>query len=93
MAGNIIHAIATTNAVISGLIVIEALKLLSGNAAACSTSFLLQHISNKKLITPMTSPEPRPECPVCSTAQATIVLDTTAMTLDQFVAKVHLVCL
>lgn len=32
MAGNIIHAIATTNAIISGLIVAEALKLLAGEA-------------------------------------------------------------
>jgi len=30
MAGNIIHAIATTNAIISGLIVIEAIKILAG---------------------------------------------------------------
>lgn len=30
MAGNIIHAIATTNAIVSGLIVTEALKLLAG---------------------------------------------------------------
>ena len=30
MAGNIIHAIATTNAIISGLIVVEALKILAG---------------------------------------------------------------
>lgn len=30
MAGNIIHAIATTNAIVGGLIVIEAMKLLAG---------------------------------------------------------------
>ena len=35
MAGNIIHAIATTNAVISGLIVVEALKLLAGQPDRC----------------------------------------------------------
>lgn len=30
MAGNIIHAIATTNAIVSGLIVVEAMKILAG---------------------------------------------------------------
>jgi ubiquitin-like 1-activating enzyme E1 B len=30
MAGNIIHAIATTNAIISGMIVMEAMKVLAG---------------------------------------------------------------
>ena len=40
MAGNIVHAIATTNAIISGLIAAEAMKLLAGERArgedACS---------------------------------------------------------
>ena len=44
MAGNIIHAIATTNAIVSGLIVAEALKLLAGAPAACQTSFLHQQV-------------------------------------------------
>lgn len=37
MAGNIIPAIATTNAVIAGLIIMEALKILSGRIKACKT--------------------------------------------------------
>lgn len=32
MAGNIIHAIATTNAIVGGIIVVEALKLLAGTS-------------------------------------------------------------
>jgi hypothetical protein len=40
MAGNIIHAIATTNAIIAGYIVIEALRVLNGFSADCRSSFL-----------------------------------------------------
>ncbi len=35
MAGNIIPAIATTNAVIAGLIVMEALKVVAGEFSKC----------------------------------------------------------
>lgn len=37
MAGNIIPAIATTNAIIAGLIVLEGLKILSGELESCRT--------------------------------------------------------
>lgn len=44
MAGNIIPAIATTNAVIAGLIVLEALKVLRGDFSKCRT------VSNANLL-------------------------------------------
>ena len=39
MAGNIIHAIATTNATIAGMIVVEALKIISSMPDKCKVTF------------------------------------------------------
>ena len=41
MAGNIIHAIATTNATVGGLIVVEALKVLAGQPDKCKVRCLV----------------------------------------------------
>ncbi|KAL4856575.1 SUMO-activating enzyme subunit 2 [Chlorella vulgaris] len=87
MAGNIIHAVATTNAIVSGLIVIEALKLLAGSFASCQTSFL-QVSGSKRLMSRMSAPKPNAACMVCSTAQASLVLNTDKMSLQQLVDKV-----
>ena len=40
MAGNIIHAIATTNAIVGGLIVVEAMKLLAGKPENSKVAFV-----------------------------------------------------
>lgn len=89
MAGNIIHAIATTNAIIAGFIVIEAIKVLAGAQDACKASFLMQRpVGNRFLIQPLPLSEPNKECMVCGTAQLQLSLDTATMTLAQFVSKV-----
>lgn len=49
MAGNIIHAIATTNAILSGLIVAEALKLLAGELVGISALCELLAYQNRVL--------------------------------------------
>lgn len=41
IAGNIVHAVATTNAIIAGLIVIEAIKVLRGDTDKYRCSFKL----------------------------------------------------
>ena len=88
MAGNIIHAIATTNAIVSGLIVIEALKILSGNTSCTKTTYLQEVASNKRLLLPMSSCEPNPECLSCSIHQAHLEIDTTKTTFQQLLDRV-----
>lgn len=84
-SGNIIHAIATTNATISGLIVTEALKILTGNADACRASYLYEVASNRRLIVVCAPSPPRPSCAVCGKAQLHLRINTETTTLAAFV--------
>eukprot|EP00798_Chlamydomonas_sp_ICE-L_P025935 gene25935-11613_t len=58
MAGNIIHAIATTNAMISGQIVLEAMKVLAGKPEATRWTFLFENASSKRLSATSVGDEP-----------------------------------
>lgn len=97
MAGNIIHAIATTNAIVAGLIVTEALKLLAGCRDASCNSFLRVRpgmVGSRRsgrvlgLITGEVPSAPKASCMVCGKAQLHLVVNTTATTLQQLVDKV-----
>ena len=124
IAGNIIPAIATTNAIVAGLQVLQAFQLLqhrlvaaaaaSGSAPklpesaqAASTArngkkhnhilgncryIFVQPQPNGmgRLLNPIPLAAPNPECPICNnkTARMVVALDTTAVTLGEFVQNV-----
>jgi len=67
MAGNIIPAIATTNACVAGMIVVEALKIIRGNMDQCRTVFIVREPNpRQKLIVDIEPYQPNPNCCVCS---------------------------
>ncbi|KAF5837889.1 hypothetical protein DUNSADRAFT_3722 [Dunaliella salina] len=88
MAGNIIHAIATTNAIISGLIVIEAIKILAGAPSALRSTYLNEQPSSKRLLGPNKPEAPKPECLACGTATLTLRANVHTLTLGTLVSQV-----
>ncbi|CAN7989202.1 unnamed protein product [Ixodes hexagonus] len=90
MAGNIIPAIATTNAIIAGLIVLQAFKILQGKREKCNTVYLNQHPTPKKqLVIPTRMVPPNPKCYACSSnAEVYVNLNTKQTTLRVLEEKI-----
>ncbi|KAL4819665.1 hypothetical protein BDW67DRAFT_134261 [Aspergillus spinulosporus] len=86
MAGNIIPAIATTNAMTAGLCVLQALKVLKGDYDHAKMVFLER--SGARAINPESLNPPNPHCPVCSVAHARIEIDFTRATLNDLVEDI-----
>jgi len=85
MAGNIIPAIATTNAIIAGLMVMEALKILNQKFSTCRTVYLNRQVKTKnRLLMPCMLDKPNPKCYVCaSKPEVTVHLDVDTVTCKQ----------
>ncbi|XP_062594248.1 SUMO-activating enzyme subunit 2-like [Saccostrea cucullata] len=90
MAGNIIPAIATTNAIIAALIVMEGLKILNGRIEDCKQIYLnRQPNPRKKLLVPCALDKPSPKCYVCSSKpEVTVVLNTEKITVKTLEDKI-----
>eukprot|EP01122_Echinamoeba_exundans_P008135 TRINITY_DN2641_c0_g1_i1.p1 TRINITY_DN2641_c0_g1~~TRINITY_DN2641_c0_g1_i1.p1 ORF type:complete len:662 (-),score=121.35 TRINITY_DN2641_c0_g1_i1:23-2008(-) len=89
-AGNIIPAIATTNAIISGLMVTEALKILRGGDfhKDLRYTYLQKTPSNKRMLL-LVHPEPQKgTCFVCRSNFVQVALDTEKMTVGDFATYV-----
>ncbi|GLC36066.1 hypothetical protein PLESTB_000169600 [Pleodorina starrii] len=88
MAGNIIHAIATTNAIISGLIVTEALKILAGCLEAVRNTYLYEFPTSKRQLVVQRPDPPCKNCMVCGKAQLTLRISTEVATLASLLSGV-----
>lgn len=86
MAGNIIPAIATTNAIIAGLIVLQALHILRGTYDGLSWPYLTA--KSNKPITGTEPPLPKSECGSCQDTYTSVQCDPEKVTLGELVGKV-----
>ncbi|XP_054286360.1 SUMO-activating enzyme subunit 2-like [Macrosteles quadrilineatus] len=86
MAGNIIPAIATTNAIVAGMVVLHALKVLQGQLDQCQSVYLrLRPNPRGQIIVPERQLQaPNPKCYVCS-SKPTVALsvDVQKMTVKE----------
>lgn len=86
MAGNIIPAIATTNAIVAGLLVLQALKALANKWN--STKLVWVARTNEKAISTTNIAKPNPHCAVCRTPYVSLEVDASKLTLSTFVEEV-----
>uniref|UniRef100_A0A8W7P367 SUMO-activating enzyme subunit n=1 Tax=Anopheles coluzzii TaxID=1518534 RepID=A0A8W7P367_ANOCL len=87
MAGNIIPAIATTNAITAGIVVMRAFRVLQQEYEACKTVYVRLRVNGRnQFIVPETLIiPPKPKCYVCA-AKPEVVLkvDTKKLTVREF---------
>ena len=83
MAGNIIPAIATTNAMAAGLCVLQAFKVMRQDYDKARNVYLSKAVDRVIASDPLRPP--KPDCPVCGVAQARVEVDLTRATLQDLV--------
>ncbi|KAK4284768.1 hypothetical protein QN277_001551 [Acacia crassicarpa] len=88
IAGNIVHAVATTNAIIAGLIVIEAIKVLKNDIKSYRMTYCLEHPTRKMLLMPVEPFEPNESCYVCSETPLLLEINTHRSKLKDFVERI-----
>ncbi|KAI9039580.1 E1 ubiquitin-activating protein ubaB [Aspergillus affinis] len=86
MAGNIIPAIATTNAMTAGLCVLQAMKVLNNDYENAKMIFLER--SGARAINSDSLKPPNPNCPVCSVAHSKLIFDPDRATVGNLVKDI-----
>lgn len=86
MAGNIIPAIATTNAMTAALCVMQAFKVLQEDLRKARMVFLER--SGARVINSDTLKPPNPNCTICGVTSARLTIDPARATLNDLVQGV-----
>ncbi|KAI4273770.1 MAG: hypothetical protein LQ337_004402 [Flavoplaca oasis] len=86
MAGNIIPAIATTNAMTASLCVLQAFKVMRGDFNKAKMVFLER--SGARVVNSESLRPPNPDCPVCGVMSSRLVVDPARATLNDLVQDI-----
>lgn len=83
MAGNIIPAIATTNAIIAGICALQAFKVLREDISTAGMVFLSR--SSERIFSTEKLSVPNPSCDICGVARLPLEVDLSRATLGDLV--------
>ncbi|KAF8964605.1 E1 ubiquitin-activating protein uba2 [Entomortierella lignicola] len=85
MAGNIIPAIATTNAIIAGMMVMLAFKIINNRLSDCKTSYVVYGGQRPQLIVSEPLAQPNPKCYICRNSYIGLKIDTRVGTVQDLI--------
>ncbi len=97
IAGNIIPAIATTNAIAAGLQVLQAFQILKKQVEekkgelkeVCRLTYILRNKTRKNyFLQPTSLPDPNKHCFVCRNAVVNLTINTSTWTLEMLLRRV-----
>ncbi|KAF9972829.1 E1 ubiquitin-activating protein uba2 [Actinomortierella ambigua] len=89
MAGNIIPAIATTNAIIAGMMVMIAFKILNNQLEECKTGYLAYGRNRPKLIIQEPLAKPNPKCYICRNTFLDLRINADKFTVQDLVSALQ----
>ncbi|PVU85275.1 hypothetical protein BB560_007085 [Smittium megazygosporum] len=88
MAGNIIPSVATTNAIIAGIAVTQAIKVLLGNISDCKTVYYAYGGNRPQLLYKESLLHPNPNCPICQAQYLSISSNYSKSTLQDLIKQI-----
>ncbi|GMT12559.1 hypothetical protein PFISCL1PPCAC_3856, partial [Pristionchus fissidentatus] len=95
MAGNIIPAIATTNAIVAGIMTIDALKIVAGHEDKLASAILMLNPNYRgQVVVPSPPEKPNPACFTCSAKrEVSLRLNVEKMTVGTLRDKILMAAL